>query len=100
MTYTGLALLFIFIRIIIKKKQLCYYLLTETKEESSEYSDKLILSISVGVLLFGILVIGMGYLAIYGNLRNVLCCSVSQDQGGATNDARQEEGQEMIPLSK
>jgi len=92
--------LFIFIGIIIKK-QLCYYLLTETKEESKGLSDSWIISISAGVCapLFAILVIGVCCLAKYGKLKNVQCCSVSQDQGGATNDARQEESHEMIPLS-
>jgi hypothetical protein len=81
----------------------------------------LIISVSEGVLLFAILVIGMGCLAKYGKLKKVLCCSASwrgeertsvrhvagivnqlkqQGQGGATNDTGQEESHEMISLSK
>jgi len=81
----------------------------------------LIINISAGVLLFAILVIGMGCLAKYGKLKSVLCCSVSwmgeerilvrhvaeivnkliQGQGGATNDTGQEESHEMIsPLNQ
>jgi hypothetical protein len=75
----------------------------------------------VGVLLFAILVIGMGCLAKYGKVKKFLCCSVSwrgeertsvrhvaeivnqlkqQGQGGVTNDTGQEESHEMISPSK
>jgi len=72
----------------------------------------LILSISAVVLLFAIIVVGMGCLAKYGKLKNVLCCSVSwkgeeivrnvvelirEYQGRATNDTVLEE---MIPSEK
>ena len=70
------------------------------------------ISISAGVLLFVILAIGMGCLAKYGKLKNLLCCSVSwkgeeivrnvvelirEYQGRATNDTVLEE---MIPTEK
>jgi hypothetical protein len=80
----------------------------------------LIISISAGVLLSTILDIGMICLAKHGKLQNVLCCSVSwrgeertlvrhvaeivhqliqQGQGGATNDAEQDESKEMMSPS-
>ena len=85
------------------------YCLTETKEESPEHNDSMIISVSVGVPFFAILVIGMCCLAKYGKLKKVLCCSVSwrgeerilvrlvaeivnqliqQCQGGATNEKK------------
>jgi hypothetical protein len=81
----------------------------------------LIISVSEGVLLFAILVIGMGCLAKYGKLEKVLCCSVSwrgeertlvrhvaeivnqlipQGQGDATSYTGQVESHEMISPSK
>ena len=80
----------------------------------------LIISISIGVLLFVIIVIGLGGLAKYGKLRNVLRCSVDlrgedmiparnvadivrqliqQDQPGAANDTGQGESHEMLSRS-
>ena len=103
------------------KKYVIIYCLTETKEESPENSESLIISISAGVLLFAILVIGMSCLAKYGKLKNVLCCSVSwrgqertlvrhvaeifsrlviQHKGDSTHDAGQEESHGMISPSK
>jgi len=76
-------------------------LLTEKKKESKGLSDiwKFFISAGVYVLFFAILFIGVCCLAINRICKNLQCCSVSQDQGGATNDARQEESHEMIPLS-
>ena len=103
------------------KKYVIIYCLTETKEESPEYSVTLIIAISEGVLLFVIIVIGMICCVKYGKLRKVPCCSVSwgrekrtlerhdaeignlliqQGQGGATNDTGKEESHEMISPSK
>ena len=50
------------------------YCLAETREESPEHSVSFIISISEGVLLFAILVIGIICLAKYGKLKKVLCC--------------------------
>jgi len=97
------------------------YLFTETKEESTEYNNNLITSMSAGVLVFAILVIGMSCLAKYGKLMKMLCCSVTwrgeertldknvpeifnqlvkKDQGGATKDAGPKESHEMMSLWK
>jgi hypothetical protein len=102
--------------------KICYHLLSyRNTGKSPENSDSLIISISEGVLLFAIRVIGMGCLAKYGKIKKVLCCSVSwrgeqrklvrhvaeivnpliqQSQVGATNDTGQEESHEMTSLSK
>jgi hypothetical protein len=45
------------------------YCLAETREESPEHSVSFIISISEGVLLFAILVIGMIYLGKHGKLK-------------------------------
>ena len=118
MTLTDLALLLFFLNFIgriIKTNYVIVFCFTETKEESPEYSDMLIISISAGVLLFAI--IGMGCLAKYGKLKKVLCCSVSwrgeertlvrhvaeivnqliqQSKWGTSNDAGPEESHEMM----
>ena len=93
----------------------------KTKEQSPEYRYNFIISVSGGVLLFAILVIGMGCLAKYGKLETVLCCSVSwrgeeralvshvveivsqlipQGQGDATSDTGQVESHAMISPAK
>ena len=48
------------------------YCLAETGEESPEHSVSLIISISEGVLLFAILVIGMIYLGKHGKLNKII----------------------------
>ena len=48
------------------------YCLAETREESPEHSVSFIISISEGVLLFAIVVIGMIYLGKYGKLNKIL----------------------------
>ena len=50
--------------------------LTEIKKESPEHSDILIIFVSVGVLLFLIIFIGMGCLVIYVKSKIVWCCTV------------------------
>ena len=120
MTLTDLIFLLIFIGRIIIKKYVIIYCLTERKEESPEDRDSLIISISAGVLLFVILATGMGCLAKYGKLKNVLCCSVSwrgeertlvrhvaeifsrliiQDKGGCKHNAGQEVNHEFMSPS-
>ena len=77
----------------------------------------MIISISQGVLFFGMFVIAMGFLAKYGKFEKVLSCSVrwkgeerplvrhlvkfvnqliQQCQGGATDDTGLEQNNEMI----
>ena len=48
------------------------YCLAETMEESPEHSISFIISISEGVLLFAIFVIGMIYLGKHGKLKKIL----------------------------
>jgi hypothetical protein len=48
------------------------YCLAETREESPEHSVSFIISISEGVLLFAILVIGMIYLGKHGKLNKII----------------------------
>jgi hypothetical protein len=89
------------------------YCLAETREESQEHSISFIISISEGVLLFTMFVIGMIYLGKHGKLKKILFWSgdastlenpVNQlnqpGQGGATSDTGQEESHAMISISK
>jgi hypothetical protein len=48
------------------------YCLAETREESEEHSISFIISISEGVLLFAMFVIGMIYLGKHGKLNKIL----------------------------
>jgi hypothetical protein len=48
------------------------YCLAETREESPEHRISFIISISVGVPLFAILVIGMIYLCKHGKLNKII----------------------------
>ena len=87
------------------------YCLAETREESPEHSISFIISISEGVLLFAIFVIGMIYLGKHGKLKKILfwrgdASTLEKDvnqlnqagQGGATSDTRQEERHAMISI--
>lgn len=115
-----MTLLLLFIGRIIKINVIIHCI-SETKEELPEYGESLIISISAGVLLFAILVIGMSCLAKYGKLKNVLCCSIrwkgeertwvrhvaeivnqliQQSQAGVTNDAGPDESHEMMSPSE